>query len=96
MGLYSIEFAPLEETGPGVVLLQTCFWTRVQSLSLDHAVEENCVEVGGEMTELTAEIHNDSQRQASEEGGIFLHVPKCGHWLRDGVVVAYHRSESAA
>ena len=77
-------------------LVGTCFWMRAPSLSLDHDAEESCVDVGGEMTDLTAEIHKDGQRHATEEGRVFLHVPQCGHWPRAGVMVAYHHLESAA
>lgn len=55
-------------------LIETCFWTRVPSLSLRHGVEESSVDVGGEMIDLTAEIHNDGQRYTTEEGG-------CGQWV---------------
>jgi len=60
----------------GEKLVGTCFWKRVPSLGLYHGAEEGSVDFGGEMTDLTAEIHNDGQLRATEEGRVFLHVPQ--------------------
>ena len=60
-------------------LIETCFWTRVPSLSLRHGAEESSVDVGGEMTDLTAEIHNDGQRTLPRREGVGNGSPR---WLR--------------
>jgi len=82
--------------GWGEQLVGACLCVMVRPLSLDHCAEEDRVDVGDEMDDLTAEIHNDGQRHATEDGRVFLHFSQCGHGLRDGVTVAFHQPESPA
>jgi hypothetical protein len=58
----------------------------IQPASLGHHIEKNRVEVGSEVADLAAEIHDDRQGQARKDGRVLLHVAERRQTGRPGEV----------